>query len=111
MIPSYQKFSEPIFGGIQAPTLNLGGNTLTVSKSNTANSMQTANKMKEYEDPCFGMPKEFFFYELDKNTNICLCKSEQLRFIANHYPEYYKTPIDIPKPLYDVASSSEDLLY
>jgi len=107
MIPSYQQSSEPIFGGIQAPTLNLGGNTLTVS---TDNRMQPANKMKEYEDPCFGMPKEFFFYELDKNTKICLCKSDQLRFIANHYPEYYKTPIDILKPLYDLASSAEDLL-
>ena len=69
-----------------------------------------ADQPAEVEDPCFGEQKEFFIYELDKKKNVCICRIEQMSFIAANYPEYYKTPIDILIWLYDVAWSCEDLL-
>ena len=66
--------------------------------------------MKNYEDPTFNMPKEFFIYEYNEKANVCICTESQLGFIAKHYIEYYKTPINILIWLYDVASYAEDLL-
>lgn len=56
------------------------------------------------------MMKEFFIYSFNAMANQCICTSEQLSFIAKHYPEHYRTPIDILIWLYDVASYNEDLL-
>ena len=64
----------------------------------------------EDEDPCRGMPKEFFIYDFNQMANVCICKMEQMSFIAKNYPEWYKTPIDILIWLYDVASYDENLL-
>jgi hypothetical protein len=63
---------------------------------------KAAEKM-EPKDPCFGKKKEFFSYEYDAASNICICSTEQLEFIATHYMEHYKTPIDILMWLYDMA--------
>ena len=69
-----------------------------------------ADQPAEVEDPCFGEQKEFFIYELNKKKNVCFYRCEQLSFIASHYPEHYKAPIDILIWLYDVASYDENLL-
>ena len=69
-----------------------------------------ADQPAEVEDPCFGKQKEFFIYELNDKKNVCICRYEQMSFIAANYPEYYKTPIDILVWLYDAASHAEDLL-
>jgi len=53
------------------------------------------------------MQKEFFIYEINQRANICICRAEQLSFIAINYPEYYKAPIDILVWLYDIALSYE----
>ena len=34
---------------------------------------------------------------------MCICTTEQLSFVAIHYPEHYSQPIDILMWLYDVA--------
>lgn len=64
---------------------------------------------KEPEDPCYGKPKEFFIYEFDPASNICICLPEQLTFIAIHYPEHYKSPVDILMWLYDMAVYKESV--
>ena len=63
--------------------------------------------MKDYEDPTFGMAKEFFIYEMNQMGTVCICRAEQLSFIAMHYPEHYRLPIDILIWLYDIAQSYE----
>ena len=70
-------------------------------------SKQPAAKKMEDEDPCRGMPKEFFIYKFNQMSNIPICTPEQLGFIAKHYPEWYKTPIDILIQLYEIALSYE----
>jgi hypothetical protein len=74
----------------------------------TTNSKQPAAKKMEDEDPCRGMQKEFFIYEFNQMANVCICKMEQMSFIAKNYPEHYKNPIDILIWLYDAAWSYED---
>ena len=69
-----------------------------------------ADQPAEVEDPCYGEQKEFFIYEFNEKKNVCICRFEQMSFIAAHYPEYYMCPIDILIWLYDVASYDENLL-
>ena len=69
-----------------------------------------ADQPAEVEDFCRGKRKEFFIYEYNEKKNVCFCRIEQMSFIASHYPEHYKNPIDILAWLYDVASYDENLL-
>jgi hypothetical protein len=63
---------------------------------------------KDDEDPCKGKPKEFFIYEYDEKAKVCKCKTEQLTFIAIHYPENFDEPIDLLMNLYDMAENRDD---
>jgi hypothetical protein len=42
----------------------------------TAASFLPVKKTDENADPCHGKHKEFFIYEYDNRSNICICKAE-----------------------------------
>jgi hypothetical protein len=69
---------------------------------------QPEKKKDENVDPCHGKPKEFFIYELDARANVCICKAEQLTFVATYYHEHYNSPIDILMWLYDMAEYRDE---
>ena len=77
----------------------------------TTTAPAAEKKKDENADPCYGKPKEFFIYEYDARTNVCMCKAEQLTFVACNYPEHYSSPIDILMWLYDMAEYRDDLKY
>lgn len=77
----------------------------------TTSAAPAEKKKDENADPCQGKPKEFFIYDYDPRGNVCICKAEQLTFVACHYPEHYNTPIDILMWLYDMAQYRDDLKY
>ena len=54
------------------------------------------------------MKKEFFLHSFNLDSTVPIFREEQMTFIAKHYPEHYRAPIDILKWLYDVASMAED---
>ena len=66
-------------------------------------------KKDENADPCHGKPKEFFIYEYDSRANVCICKAEQLTFVACNYPDHYSSPIDILMWLYDMADYRDEV--
>jgi hypothetical protein len=39
-------------------------------------STPSQKKKDENADPCHGKPKEFFIYEYDNRSNVCICKAE-----------------------------------
>ena len=75
----------------------------------TTTAPAAEKKKDENADPCYGKPKEFFIYEYDARTNVCMCKAEQLTFVACNYPEHYSSPIDILMWLYDMAEYRDEL--
>jgi hypothetical protein len=68
-------------------------------------------KDESSDDPCQGKPMEFFIYEYDARTNTCMYSAQQLTFVASHYPEYYSSPYNILKWLYEMAQYRDDLKY
>lgn len=45
---------------------------------------------------------------MDSLGNVCICTTTQMQFIAVHYPEHYRTPVDILMWLYDMAVYKEE---
>jgi hypothetical protein len=72
---------------------------------------QAEKKKDENADPCHGKPKEFFIYDYDPRSNVCVYKAEQLTFVATYYHEHYDSPIDILMWLYDMAEYRDELKY
>jgi Elongation factor Tu GTP binding domain len=99
-VPKSKQAAQPVASNESFPAL--GGE---------APKKTAAPAKKEPEDPCFGKQKEFFIYEYDPASNICICSTEQLSFIATYYMEHYFTPIDILMWLYDMAEYKEACEY
>ena len=72
-------------------------------------STPAQKKKDENADPCHGKPKEFFIYDYDARSNVCICKAEQLTFVACFYSDHYNSPIDILMWLYDMAEYRDEL--
>lgn len=115
----------PIGGGAPAATtstLNAGGSVFIPKKKQaelglsgafpalgTTTSAPAEKKKDENADPCQGKPKEFFIYEYDARSNVCICKAEQRTFVAIHFPDHYDSPIDILMWLYDMAEYRDEI--